>query len=215
MCPFREENLHPILGGRIVVSEGNRHILLDVKQNTHFTDDNQRNKFAKVSLSINDRFFEKNNHPTTQDEKEERFCQKGKDEREAIFEEEKSLRSGPKPVRPEKTPLFFFCYAGPTPVKSGSFVAGPSFEDGFNLHGAVDLSANVVEDAQDNQEEPVMGDTPPGWVRWFLVCEANSALALERDFLFSAGSFGLSEHVTFPVRRGHAGLEAVDLEARR
>ena len=83
----------------------------------------------------------------------------GKGEREAIFEEERSLRSGPKPVSPEKTPQSFCC-AGPAPVKSGSFVAGPSFEDGFNLTGAVDLSANVVKDAQDKQEERV-------WVRWF------------------------------------------------
>ena len=71
------------------------------------------------------------------------------------------MRSGPKSVSPEKTPLSFCC-AGPTPVKSGFVVAGPSFEDGFNLPGAVDLSVRVVRDAQDNQEEPVMGDTPPG-----------------------------------------------------
>ena len=96
------------------------------------------------------------------EEKEEEFCKKGKDEREAIFEEERSLRSGPKPVSPEKTPLSFCCAGPTTPVKYGSFVAGPSFEDGFNLPGAVDLSENVVKDAQDNQEEPVMEDTPPG-----------------------------------------------------
>ena len=36
-------------------------------------------------------------------------------------------------------------------------MAGPSFEDGLNLTGAVDFSANV-----DNQEELVMGDSPPG-----------------------------------------------------
>ena len=41
-------------------------------------------------------------------------------------------------------------------------MAGPSFEDGFNLPGAVDKSAHVVKDAQDNQEELVMGDTPAG-----------------------------------------------------
>ena len=46
------------------------------------------------------------------EEKEEGFCHKGKDGREAIFEEERSLRSGPKPVSPEKTPLPFCC-AGP------------------------------------------------------------------------------------------------------
>ena len=71
------------------------------------------------------------------------------------------MRSGPKSVSPKKTPLSFCC-AGPTPVKSGFVVAGPSFEDGFNLLGAVDLSARVVKNAQDNQEELVMGDTPPG-----------------------------------------------------
>ena len=41
-------------------------------------------------------------------------------------------------------------------------MAGPSFEDGFNLPGAVDLSANVVKDAQDHQEEAGDGSTPPG-----------------------------------------------------
>ena len=41
-------------------------------------------------------------------------------------------------------------------------MAGPSFEDGFNLPGAADLSVRVVKNAQDNQEELVMGDTPPG-----------------------------------------------------
>ena len=46
--------------------------------------------------------------------------------------------------------------------------------------------------------------------------EAKAALALQREFLpFSAGSFGLNDHVTFAVRRGRAGLEAVDLVAQR
>ena len=44
--------------------------------------------------------------------------------------------------------------------------------------------------------------------------EAKVALALEQDFPFSAGSFGLSDHVTFAVLPGRTGLEAVDLEAR-
>ena len=45
--------------------------------------------------------------------------------------------------------------------------------------------------------------------------EANATLALVQDLPFSAayhGSLGLCDHVTFAVRRGPAGLEAVDLE---
>ena len=47
--------------------------------------------------------------------------------------------------------------------------------------------------------------------------EARAALALVQDLPFSAypGSFGLYEPVTFAVRRGPAGLEAVDLVAQR
>ena len=93
--------------------------------------------------------------------KGEELCKESKDFKEAFFQEDRSLRSGPKSVSPKKTPLSYCC-AGPTPVKSGFVVAGPSFEDGFNLPGAVDLPVRVVRNAQDNQEEPVMGDTPPG-----------------------------------------------------
>ena len=95
------------------------------------------------------------------------------------------MRSGPKSVSPEKTPLSFCC-AGPTPVKSGFVVAGPSFEDGFNLPGAVDLSVRVVRDAQDNQEEPVMGDTPPGpgSAGFFcLICTRRSLVTVSWPFL--------------------------------
>ena len=91
--------------------------------------------------------------------KEEELCRESKDIKEVFFQEDRSLRSGPKSVSPEKTPLSFCC-AAPTPVKSGFVV--PSFEDGFNLPGAVDLSVRVVRDAHDIQEEPVVGDTPPG-----------------------------------------------------
>ena len=72
----------------------------------------------------------------------------GKQRFQRSFQEDNSLRSGTKSVSPKKTPLSLG-FAGPTP-------------DGFNLPGVVDLSVRVVKNAQDNQEELVMEDTPPG-----------------------------------------------------
>ena len=56
--------------------------------------------------------------------KGEELCKESKDVKEAFFQEDRSLRSGPKSVSPKKTPLSFCC-AGPTPVKSG-FCCGRS-----------------------------------------------------------------------------------------
>ena len=57
-----------------------------------------------------------------------------------------------------------------------------------------------------------------GWRGFIESNEAKAALALVQDLpFFSAyhGSLGLYDHVTFTVRRGLSGLEAVDLVAER
>ena len=41
--------------------------------------------------------------------KKEELCWESKDIKEAFFQEDRSLRSGPKLVSPEKTPLSFCC----------------------------------------------------------------------------------------------------------
>ena len=93
--------------------------------------------------------------------KEEGFCRKRKDKKKH-FLKKREVCALAQSGRVLKRLRFLFCCAAPTPVKSDFVVAGPSFEDGFNLPGAVDLSVHVVKGAQGNQEELVMEDTPPG-----------------------------------------------------
>ena len=67
-------------------------------------------------------------------------------------------------------------------------MAGPSFEDGFNLPAAVDLSVRVVSDAQDNQEELVMGDTPPGPGSAGFLTDSHEKLSFDGTFDVPAAS---------------------------
>ena len=109
--------------------------------------------------------------------KREKFCKGSKDFKEAIFQEDRSLRSGPKLSSFETTPVFNFC-SGPKPVKSGNVVAGellnPSdfddfdFNDGSFVAGSNSILPGVMDELVqfwqkgDHQEELVVGDTPPG-----------------------------------------------------
>ena len=57
-----------------------------------------------------------------------------------------------------------------------------------------------------------------GWRGFIESNEAKAALGLVQDLPFSSAyheSLGLYDHVTFTVRRGLSGLEAVDLVAQR
>ena len=82
--------------------------------------------------------------------KEEGFCRERRYKR-SIFLDDRSLRSGPKSVSPEKTPLSFCC-AGPTQLNLVLLWQVPVSK----------MASISLKDAQNNQEEPVMGDTPPG-----------------------------------------------------
>ena len=97
----------------------------------------------------------------------ESFGKKEKDKEEDILNEE-SLRSGPKLLSPEKTPVFVFS-SGPNPVKSGCGVSGPVFDPDVFVSGALlsvdgrsslpgsenDMSMNQY--LKGFEEEPVLG----------------------------------------------------------
>ena len=101
----------------------------------------------------------------------ESFGKKEKDKEEDIFNEE-SVRSGPKLLSPEKTPVFVFS-SGPKPVKSGCGVSGPVSDPDVFVSGALfsvdgrstlpgsenDMSMNQY--LKGIEEKPVLGDTPP------------------------------------------------------
>ena len=101
--------------------------------------------------------------------KREEFCKQSK---EANFQEDRSLRSGPKLLSQKKTPVFVVS-SGSQPVKSGCGVSGPIFDRDVFVSGALfsvdgrstlpgsenDTSMNQY--LKDLEEELVLGDTPP------------------------------------------------------
>ena len=99
--------------------------------------------------------------------KKEEFCKESKDFKEAIFQEDRSLRSGPKLSSQRKTPVFVVS-SGSQPVKSGWGVSGPIFDPEVFVSGASfvngrstlpgfenDTSMNMFLEGP--QEEPVLG----------------------------------------------------------
>ena len=67
--------------------------------------------------------------------KRKEFCKESKDFKEAIFQEDRSLRSGPKLSSQKKTPVFVVS-SGSQPVKSGCGVSGPIFDPDVFVFGA-------------------------------------------------------------------------------
>ena len=107
-----------------------------------------------------------------------KFCKESKDFKEAIFQEDRSLRSGPKLSSQKKTPVFVVS-SGSQPVKSGCGVSGPIFDPDVFVSGAsvngqstlpgfenVRLMNKFLEGSEEEPE--VMGDTPPEPKLYFL-----------------------------------------------
>ena len=73
------------------------------------------------------RFFNSDKQKRSEEEEKRKvFCEESKEFEEPIFQEDRSLRSGPKLSSPKKTPVFVVS-SGSQPVKSGCGVSGPIF----------------------------------------------------------------------------------------
>ena len=102
--------------------------------------------------------------------KREVFCKENKEFEEQFFQEDRSLRSGPKLLSQKKTPLFVVS-SGSQPVKSGCGVSGPIFDPDVFVSGASFANGQSTLPGFENvtsmkflegsEEEPVLGDTPP------------------------------------------------------
>ena len=102
--------------------------------------------------------------------KREVFCKENKEFEEQFFQEDRSLRSGPKLLSQKKTPVFVVS-SGSQPVKSGCGVSGPIFDPDVFVSGASFANGQSTLPGFENvtsmkflegsEEEPVLGDTPP------------------------------------------------------
>ena len=102
--------------------------------------------------------------------KREVFCKENKEFEEQFFQEDRSLRSGPKLLSQKKTPVFVVS-SGSQPVNSGCGVSGPIFDPDVFVSGASFANGQSTLPGFENvtsmkflegsEEEPVLGDTPP------------------------------------------------------
>ena len=118
------------------------------------------------------RFFNSGNVSRSEKErKEEELCRESKDIKEVFFQEDRSLRSGPKLLSQKKTPVFVVS-SGSQPVKSGCGVSGPIFDPDVFVSGASFVNGRSTLPGFENatsmnmflegsEEELVLGDTPP------------------------------------------------------
>ena len=105
------------------------------------------------------------------EEKSKVFCKESKEFEEPIFQEDRSLRSGPKLSSQKKTPVFVVS-SGSQPVKSGCGVSGPIFDPDVFVSGASFVNGQSTLPGFENvtsmnkflegsEEELVLGNTPP------------------------------------------------------